>query len=234
VKQSKGTLVLDFDSTIISCESLEVLIEHQLKNHSEKEQILKKIADLTQLGMEGGISFTDSIKQRLELVSLVKTGIEKFAEDCSQWLTVGMADLIAKYQAKGVEVWIVSGGFNDILFAVGKVLKIPSTQIYGVSLKWDAAGKKCQLDASNPFCRSKVEGVTDLQANGKWVSREHPVVIVGDGYTDFQLYQAGLADAFIAFALHAPREKVMNLAKQNQQGIAMDVAALDSLLAKFF
>ena len=35
------------------------------------------------------------------------------------------------------------------------------------------------------------------------------VIVVGDGYTDYQLFEAGLADKFIAYTEHVERASIM-------------------------
>ena len=54
-------LILDFDSTIITKESLDFLSEIVLENEEDKDFLLSKIIELTERGMNGTISFQDSI-----------------------------------------------------------------------------------------------------------------------------------------------------------------------------
>lgn len=66
----KKYLVIDFDSTIIEVETLEELAEEALRDNKNKEEILKQISKITNQGMEGKISFTDSLQKRLSLFDL--------------------------------------------------------------------------------------------------------------------------------------------------------------------
>ena len=51
---SKNTyFIIDFDSTFVTVESLEELAKITLKDKSGKEEILKEVSRITNLGMEG-------------------------------------------------------------------------------------------------------------------------------------------------------------------------------------
>jgi hypothetical protein len=51
------TYLLDFDSTFIKSEGLDVLAEISLKTHPRKKEIVRQIRELTQRGMEGEIPY---------------------------------------------------------------------------------------------------------------------------------------------------------------------------------
>ena len=72
----KPTLILDFDSTIVSVESLDLLAEISLAKHPEREQRQQKIEELTKLGMEGKLDFRESLLQRIALLDANKSHLE--------------------------------------------------------------------------------------------------------------------------------------------------------------
>ncbi|MBK2010059.1 phosphoserine phosphatase, partial [Francisella orientalis] len=51
------------------------------------------------------------------------------------------------------------------------------------------------------------------------------IIAIGDGYTDYQLYESGYANKFIAYFEHVEREKVSQLSKY----IARNVGDLELL-----
>ena len=57
--QTKRNFVFDFDSTLTSVEALDVLAEITLVNNPDKDQIIEDIIDITNLGIDGKISFTE-------------------------------------------------------------------------------------------------------------------------------------------------------------------------------
>ena len=58
--------IIDFDSTFIKNESLDILFEISDPNNNDKIREIKKITDL---GMNGHISFSESLKRRIKSVS---------------------------------------------------------------------------------------------------------------------------------------------------------------------
>ena len=50
--------VFDFDSTLTRVEALDVLAEITLEGNPEKEAIIEQIKEITNLGIDGEISFT--------------------------------------------------------------------------------------------------------------------------------------------------------------------------------
>jgi len=63
--QKNWILILDFDSTLISIESLDLLTEICLDNKINSTSIITKIKTLTSLGVKGKIALQDSLKARL-------------------------------------------------------------------------------------------------------------------------------------------------------------------------
>ncbi len=61
--------VIDFDSTFTKVEALDVLADISLKDHPEKEKRKKQIVEITNQGMDGSISFRESLERRLNLLS---------------------------------------------------------------------------------------------------------------------------------------------------------------------
>ena len=63
---AQGTLLIDFDSTLIACESLEVILASQI---GDDETTMNQIRRITTLGMAGTLSFGDSLTKRLQLAT---------------------------------------------------------------------------------------------------------------------------------------------------------------------
>ena len=66
-------LLIDFDSTFIKDESLELISQISIKNSKEK---LQSIKDITNQAMNGEISFDQALNKRIELLNANKTHIE--------------------------------------------------------------------------------------------------------------------------------------------------------------
>ena len=75
--KSKFSLIIDFDSTIISLETLECLAEIALFKNKNKNKIIDKISDYTKLAMNGDITFEESLEYRFNLIEVNKSHINK-------------------------------------------------------------------------------------------------------------------------------------------------------------
>ncbi len=195
-----ATVIFDFDSVLIPCESLEVVLA---RSAGLTDEDFAAIEALTTAGMEGRISFAESLEQRLAIAQPNLGTLMAFAWRLAEKPTAGAAELIATLTAQGHEVWIVSGGFQEMLSEVGSSLGVAADRIHGVQARWSDDGAFEGLAPDSAFGRSKVEGLTALGA-----AYPRPAIGVGDGATDLALRTAGLVDAFVAYTEHARREPV--------------------------
>ena len=63
-------LIIDFDSTFVTVESLDELAHIVLKDNPESTQRLETIRAITRAGMEGSIPFDESLSKRLKLLNI--------------------------------------------------------------------------------------------------------------------------------------------------------------------
>lgn len=213
-----GTVIFDFDSTLISCESLEYILSRQQSLDSARKEEIRKI---TQQGINGQIAFSDSLRKRLEIAAPSLSEVVQFGQHADRWLTPGMAELILRLQERRIDVWIISGAILETLLPLGRKLGIPEERIRGVQLLWNGRGEFAGIDESVPFCRSKVEGCHQLASS--WT---RPKVAVGDSMSDYRLYSEGLADDFVAFTQHYKCREVL----ENPVKEAADVQELTDML----
>lgn len=194
-----GTVVFDFDSTIISVESLELILEEQAP------EVKREIEAITEDGLRGKIPFSESLARRLALAAPSRDEVLRFGDRAKEWLTSGMDSLIQELQKNEVDVWIVSGGIKESILPLASQLNIPESQVQAVTLHWNDDGTFGGIDEDNPFCRSKVEGVSPLV--DRWSS---PKIAVGDAMSDYRLFENGLVDRFILFTKHFRCDELLN------------------------
>ncbi|HET7675685.1 MAG TPA: phosphoglycerate dehydrogenase, partial [Gammaproteobacteria bacterium] len=60
--------LIDFDSTLVQLETLEVLAEVALEGTSDKAARLEKVAALTDRAMNGEVPFRAALEERLALI----------------------------------------------------------------------------------------------------------------------------------------------------------------------
>src|SRR5690606_39530459 len=79
IPENKMTLnkkfVIHFDSTFTQVEALDILGEISLSGDPQKEEKLQAIKDITEKGMDGRLSFRESLEQRMELLQANKSQI---------------------------------------------------------------------------------------------------------------------------------------------------------------
>lgn len=201
IGRDMATVILDFDSTLISCESLEEIL---MIKHPNETQV-KEMKNLTAQGMSGKITFLESLQKKLNMMPLNKQDFIDFGNRAVSYLTPGMTEFIRDLKRQGVDVWIVSGAVREAMLPVASYLNIPLDHVLGVYLLWDKEGGVVGIDDSKPINRSKWEGAQ--QAATLWTT---PKIGVGDGMTDFALYEHKLIDQFIVFTLNARRMAVVD------------------------
>jgi len=215
-----GSVIFDFDSTLVPVESLEVV----LSTGTDLSPVdLGALHEATTAGMEGRISFEESLERRLAIAEPTRAGVEAVARSLARSPSAGVGSLVDDLRTRGHEVRIVSGGLVEILRAFGAAIGIPPDHIHGVSCRWAPDGSLLGLETADGFARSKVEGLRRLD-----LALPRPAIGVGDGATDLALRDAGLVDAFIAYTEFARREVVVAGADEETESMA----ALGVLLGK--
>lgn len=196
-----ATIFFDFDSTLIKIETLERILEDKLKDQPEKKE---KIKEITEAGMRGKISFNTSFKERLTLATPSRLDAELMGEKALNWITSGMEELISSLKRHQVDLWIVSGALKESVLPVGVHLGIEKDHILGVSLLWDRNGEYAGIDSTDPFSRSKVEGLRERSK--EWQS---PIIGIGDAMSDYRLLEEGIIERFILYTEHFRCKELM-------------------------
>ena len=83
-------LILDFDSTIVSIESLDLLAEISLMDDPEKEKKLKKVISLTKAGMAGEITFQDSLNKRFSLLNIHQSDVDRVCSIIQDYISFSL------------------------------------------------------------------------------------------------------------------------------------------------
>jgi D-3-phosphoglycerate dehydrogenase len=199
-----ASVVFDFDSTVVDCETLDLVSEASLSCRADKDTVLAEVKRITALGMEGAMPFGESLSRRIALVGPTRAAVAEVAARISSHITPSFLAHTDFFRAHRDTVAIVSGGFDEIIWPVADILGIPRERVFANAFRYDEMGVAIGVD----------EARSSAHAGGKALAVEtarlaRPLVIVGDGWTDFEIREKGVADAFIAFVGHARREKVV-------------------------
>ncbi len=220
--QSNGTILLDVDSTVLRKESFEELV--RLVTNDRK--ILDRIAELSRLAMEGKITFQESISERLKISGFRPSHVSDLRQTIRQWITPGFPELIREWQNDGISVWLISGALHEIVQETAHCLGIPSEQAYGIKLIWQGENADPKIDPSDLLARSKLEGAKALASRF-----QNPTVMVGDGMTDYEIFEHGVSHHFIAYTQWVKRKPVIDKAMQAGQSEAASARDLQSIIS---
>jgi len=202
-------IVFDVDSTLIRVESLDYAARAVLDAAPDGAARLRELSAITDRGMEGALDFRASLEQRLALVGFSRTEVADAAGALRREVTPGMTELLTDLRRRGVQVAAVSGGFLDLIGGVLIDLGFEANAVRANTFTF-AGERVTGFDRSNPLSRSggKAEAVKRLKTAHDAVA----AVMVGDGATDYEAFEAGAADAFIGFGGVKRREAVASKA----------------------
>ena len=203
----KNYYIIDFDSTFTQVEALDELARISLEQHPEKETIYQEIERLTNLAMEGKISFRESLSGRVQLLQANKTHLAKLVTYLKKKVSKSFSRNKEFFKANSETAWIVSGGFKEFITPVVSPYYIKKENIYANTFKFDAEGNIIGYDENNPLSEEggKVKLLRQLNINGN-------IFGIGDGYSDFQLKESGLIEKFYAFTENIARQSVTDRA----------------------
>ena len=195
--------IIDFDSTFVKSEGLDELAEISLKKNPEKNKILEKIKEITNLGMEGRISFAESLKSRLKLLEGNKLHIDQVVRVLKKKVSVSIKRNKQFFKQYKDTIYIISGGFREFILPIIKPFALKKSHVFANTFILDKEGKIIGLDSKNPLAQDggKVKVIRNLRLNGE-------ITVVGDGYTDYQIKAMGVAKHFVAFTENVYREVV--------------------------
>jgi D-3-phosphoglycerate dehydrogenase / 2-oxoglutarate reductase len=198
--QKEQFYIIDFDSTFTKVEALDGLAKISLANDAQQAEKAQRIVDITNQAMAGEMPFDEALTLRIKILEANKTHIEKLTEVLHHEVSESFkrnADAIKLY-AKNII--IISGGFKEYIVPVVAQYGIAAENVYANTFEFDAQENICGIDKNNPLSKpkGKVLLLQELQLQGD-------VHVIGDGYTDFEIKQAGLAKAFYMFEENVSR-----------------------------
>lgn len=199
--------VIDFDSTFTKVEAFDVLAEISLEGHPEKETKMKAIASITNQGMEGSLSFRESLEKRLALLQPEKRHITLLINKLQLLVSESFKRNRAFFASNANHIFIISNGFREFIVPVVSEYGIKTENVFANEFLFDDNGKVIGFDTHNPLSANngKVEQLKRLNLPGD-------IYVIGDGYTDYEIKHAGLANTFYAFTENVERDNVLSKA----------------------
>ncbi len=201
--------VIDFDSTFTKVEGLDELAVIALKGHKDQEKIVGEIKSITDSGMVGEIGFADSLKARVALLPANRSHVAELIEFLMGKISDSFARNEAFIRENAEHIYIVSSGFKDFIVPVAMSMGVLEQNVYANTFTYDTDGNITGYDETNLLSqdKGKVKLLRDLDLEGD-------IYAIGDGYTDYEMREAGLANKFFAFTENVERQKVTDKADE--------------------
>jgi D-3-phosphoglycerate dehydrogenase / 2-oxoglutarate reductase len=209
-------LLLDFDSTLVTVESLDELFDRVVSEvglaAADGPGGRTRFRELTDAGMDGTSSQAETLRRRLALFppgtlrpETVAAAGRAIAEQVAPSV-LRNAEFFRGYDG----ILIVSGGFSELILPAARRLGIPEEQVVAHAFRPARAMKgTLELDPRTPMARGgKVGAIRALAAAGV-IPSGRPLWILGDGATDLELRTAGVAERFVAFTENVVRPPVV-------------------------
>jgi D-3-phosphoglycerate dehydrogenase / 2-oxoglutarate reductase len=196
--------IIDFDSTFTQVEALEELGEIALHDDPDKDQILEQIRNLTNSAMEGKSSFTEGLHKRLSLLRANQRHLQALIQRLQNKVSESVKrnkDFFLEYAD---HVLIVSSGFKEFIMPIVTEYGIKEENVYANTFRFDEQGNIIGFDEENVLSldKGKIKLLENLALQGD-------VYVLGDGYTDYEIKEAGLANKFYAFTENVVRDDVV-------------------------
>ena len=200
-------LIIDFDSTFVTVESLDELAHIVLKENPESAQRLETIRAITRAGMEGSIPFDESLSKRLKLLNINQKDIHAATIVLAKKVTPSFKRNKQFLMENAQNILIISGGFHEMIIPIVSEYGILEDQVFANKFVYKGTSRIAHVDSQNIMAQS---GEKVAQANALGLAGE--IHVIGDGYTDYQIKSEGPAKKFFAFIENIRRNSVCEVA----------------------
>ena len=196
--------IFDFDSTITRVEALDILAEISLADDPSRQAIIEQIQAITNLGIDGDISFTESLERRIQLLRAHRSHLELLVEELRDKISPSFASNRRFFESHASSIYVISAGFKEFIVPIVAQFSIPEERVFANTFIFDNDGFIIGFDKANPLSKhnGKIECLKNLSLPGE-------VQVVGDGYSDYVMREAGLAKKFFAYTENVKRDKAV-------------------------
>ncbi len=203
MENGKPYIIIDFDSTFTKVEGLDELARIALEGSPQQDYIVNEIQKITHLGMEGKISLADSLAQRIRLLKANRDHLPRLIDRLRDQVSNSFQRNKAFLEDYAERIFIISNGFKEFIIPIVTEYGIKPENVFANSFLFDENGEiiGCDGDCILAQDKGKVQQLKTLNLQGD-------VYVIGDGYTDYEIREAGLANKFYAFTENIARDIV--------------------------
>ena len=201
------SLFIDFDSTFVKVETIDEIARITLQDNPDKDHIVKKISDITNQAMSGQMGFPTALEQRLQILSITDKTINRVTNEIKELISDSFSENKDFIKDNASNIWIISGGFTDVI--------APIVESYGISENHVLANQfifngdnvsGCNKDNFLFQDKGKIKAINSVETS-------NPRIMIGDGYTDLEVYLEGACEEFICYTENISRKTVLDNAK---------------------
>ncbi|XP_015079694.1 phosphoserine phosphatase, chloroplastic isoform X2 [Solanum pennellii] len=197
VWHNANAVCFDVDST--------VCIDEGIDEFAEFCGAGKAVAEWTARAMNGSVPFEEALAARLSLINPSLSQLQDFLRRPPR-LSPGIDLLVKKLKDNDKDVYLVSGGFRQMINPVASILGVPLENIFANQILFGSNGEYVGFDKNEPTSRrgGKATAVQQIRKAHGYKS----LVMIGDGATDLEARMPGGADLFICYGGIQLRESV--------------------------
>ncbi|MFK7048884.1 D-3-phosphoglycerate dehydrogenase [Flavobacterium columnare] len=203
------TFIFDFDSTFIQVEALDELCTIVHGKTAIAETVLKTIQEITNQGMEGKLTLKESLSKRIQLLQAHRDDLEELIKRLKDKISISVIRNKKFFKLHSENIYIISNGFKEIIVPIVQELGIKSENVLANSFAFDHQGNIVGFDEKDELCENKGKALKIQSLN-----LEGEVIMIGDGYTDYEALQYGVVSKFYAFTENVRRQVVLDLAEK--------------------
>ena len=150
--------------------------------------------------MSGKLSFNKALSDRISLLDLKSEHIKNTSKFLMNKISSSFSENINFFKKNRKNCYIVSGGFKNIICDIVKPFNFIEDNIFANEFISHKNGS-ILLDTTNPLSRDNGKSSITKKIEGY-------NIIIGDGYTDYEVKKHGYADIFIQYVENINRKEL--------------------------
>ena len=197
------SLFIDFDSTFVKVETIDEIARLTLQADPDRNKKIELISGITNQAMSGEIDFPTALERRLQTLLITQDTIAEVTNKIEPLVSDSFREHRELIKENASSIWIISGGFTEVITPIVGKFGINDSHVLANTLTFDGE-RVSGCDQQNHLSqdRGKIKAINSVETL-------RPRVMIGDGYTDLEVYLRGAADQFICYTENVSRQKVL-------------------------
>ena len=197
------SLFIDFDITFVKVETIDEIARLTLQADPDRNKKIELISGITNQAMSGEIDFPTALERRLQTLLITQDTIAEVTNKIESLVSDSFREHRELIKENASSIWIISGGFTEVITPIVGKFGINDSHVLANTLTFDGE-RVSGCDQQNHLFqdRGKIKAINSVETL-------RPRVMIGDGYTDLEVYLGGAADQFICYTENVSRQKVL-------------------------